>query len=85
MNVENRDVIAKAYISALGGANNITDIEACITRIRTIVKDKGRVDEEELLKLGALKVLNRSEEELHIVLGMTSQILVEAIEKALNR
>ncbi len=36
---------ADAIISGLGGADNIVEIEACITRLRTEVKDGAKVDE----------------------------------------
>ncbi|WP_068777030.1 glucose-specific PTS transporter subunit IIBC [Paenibacillus sp. FJAT-26967] len=44
-------------LAALGGAPNISNLDACITRLRVQVKDKGEVDKERLKKLGASGVL----------------------------
>ena len=48
---------AVVIIEALGGAENIEDVDACITRLRVGVKDVGRVDKSILKKLGATDVL----------------------------
>jgi len=44
-------------IDALGGAENIEDVDACITRLRVSVKDVEKVNKDELKKLGATDVL----------------------------
>jgi len=48
---------AVLIIEALGGAENIDDVDACITRLRVSVKDGEKVDKEALRKLGATDVL----------------------------
>lgn len=48
---------ALIIIEALGGADNIEDVDACITRLRVGVKDSERVDEATLKKVGATAVL----------------------------
>ena len=44
-------------IELLGGAENIQDVDACITRLRVSVADATKVDREGLKKLGAADVL----------------------------
>ena len=44
-------------IAALGGKENIEDVDACITRLRVSVKDVKKVDKDALKKLGATDVL----------------------------
>lgn len=44
-------------LKALGGKENITNLDACITRLRVSVKDIKNVDKAELKKLGAAGVL----------------------------
>jgi len=46
-----------AIISALGGKENIEDVDACITRLRVNVKEVSKVNKEELKKIGAVAVL----------------------------
>lgn len=48
---------ALVIIDALGGASNIEDVDACITRLRVGLKDASLVDKATLKKLGATDVL----------------------------
>ena len=47
-------------IKALGGKENIEDVDACITRLRVNVIDVSKVDKEALKKVGAIDVLEVS-------------------------
>ncbi|MBM7096537.1 PTS transporter subunit EIIC [Bacillus sp. H-16] len=49
--------LAKDVLSALGGKQNISALDACITRLRVTVKNKGDVNKGELKKLGASGVM----------------------------
>lgn len=44
-------------LAAMGGQENITHLDACITRLRVSVEDKGNVDKNRLKKLGASGVM----------------------------
>ncbi len=46
-----------AVIRALGGKENIEDVDACITRLRVNVKSVDKVDKDALRKIGATDVL----------------------------
>ena len=48
---------AIAVLIALGGKENITNLDACITRLRVSVKDAKNVNKAELKQLGAAGVL----------------------------
>ncbi|ASW44355.1 PTS transporter subunit EIIC [Clostridium isatidis] len=48
---------AVQILEALGGKENLEDVEACITRLRVAVKDVKKVDKERIKKLGATGVL----------------------------
>lgn len=48
---------AKLIIEALGGQENIEDVDACITRLRVSVKDVSKVNKYALKKIGATDVL----------------------------
>ena len=45
---------ARGYIEALGGAENIKDIEGCITRLRGEVVDPSKINAQQLTRLGAI-------------------------------
>lgn len=49
---------AAKVLVALGGPENLEDVDACITRLRVSVKDVAKVDKEELKRLGATAVLD---------------------------
>ncbi|ENH97626.1 PTS system glucose-specific transporter subunit IICBA [Gracilibacillus halophilus YIM-C55.5] len=44
-------------LTAMGGEENITNLDACITRLRVSVDDKGKVDKDKLKQLGASGVM----------------------------
>ena len=48
---------AEQILAGLGGADNIVEIEACITRLRTEVKDGSIVDQAALKAAGAHGVM----------------------------
>ena len=49
---------AVKVLAALGGAENLEDVDACITRLRVSVKDIEKVDKDELKRIGATAVLD---------------------------
>lgn len=49
---------AKLVVDALGGIDNIEDVDACITRLRVSIKDVEKVNKEALRKIGAAGVLD---------------------------
>lgn len=51
---------ASLILSALGGPENLEDVDACITRLRVSVKDPTKVDKDTLRKLGAADVFEVS-------------------------
>ena len=50
------------FLAALGGAGNLTSVDACTTRLRLIVVDQGAVNEPALKALGARGILGRWQE-----------------------
>lgn len=73
---------AARILAALGGNENITKLDACITRLRVGVKDQGEVDEAELKRLGASGVLKVSDG-VQAVFGTKSSVIKEEIEELL--
>ena len=48
---------ASDIVAGLGGAENIVEVEGCITRLRTEVSDPSKVDQAALKRVGAHGVL----------------------------
>lgn len=72
--------IALKYIQAMGGVANIVEVEACSTRLRVILKDNEGFDKEGIMTLGAKGILDRQNNEKHIVIGVEAEQIVEEIE-----
>ncbi len=70
---------AEQILAALGGADNIVEIEPCITRLRTEVEDPGKVDEAALRAAGAHGVM-ASGKVVQVVVGPEADTLAEDIE-----
>ncbi|WP_134740377.1 PTS glucose/sucrose transporter subunit IIB [Nocardioides sp. 503] len=70
---------AEQILAGLGGADNIVEIEPCITRLRTEVKDGGLVDEKALRAAGAHGVM-KSGTVVQVVVGPEADNLADDIE-----
>jgi len=60
---------APAFVAALGGARNLTEVDACTTRLRLVLADNQAIDEAMLKRLGARGILRSSTQGLQVVLG----------------
>nr|WP_202883932.1 N-acetylglucosamine-specific PTS transporter subunit IIBC [Vibrio sp. S12_S33] len=67
--------LARQYLKALGGHDNLTSIDACITRLRLTLKDRSIADEVVLKKLGAKGVVKLGENNLQVILGPLAEIV----------
>ena len=74
---------AEKIVSGLGGRDNISDLEPCITRLRVEVEDQEKVDEDALRAAGAFGVV-RSGRVVQVVVGPTADDLASEIA-ALDR
>ncbi|WP_020620890.1 PTS transporter subunit EIIC [Paenibacillus daejeonensis] len=75
--------IAAGVTEALGGAANISSIDACITRLRLIVHDESLVDEAELKRWGALGIIHLGKGSVHAIFGMEAEKLKDRIKAIL--
>ncbi|GGE29793.1 PTS glucose transporter subunit IIABC [Marinithermofilum abyssi] len=76
------DSRAVKILAALGGKENITKLDACITRLRVGVKDVGKVDDAKLKRLGAAGVL-KLDDGVQAVYGTKSSVIKDEIEDIL--
>lgn len=70
---------ADSILAALGGDENIVELEPCITRIRAEVEDPGKVDEAGLKQAGAFGVVQQGTA-VQVVVGPEADNIVEDIE-----
>jgi N-acetylglucosamine PTS system EIIB component len=73
---------AEKIVAGLGGADNIVEIEPCITRLRTEVEDASKVDEQALKAAGAHGVM-RQGAVIQVVLGPEADTIASDIEDLL--
>jgi glucose PTS system EIICBA or EIICB component len=70
-------------LAAMGGQENITTLDACITRLRVSVKDVKNVDKKELQKLGAAGVLEVGNN-IQAIFGPRSEIIKGQIQDVIS-
>ncbi|WIB64007.1 MULTISPECIES: PTS glucose/sucrose transporter subunit IIB [unclassified Curtobacterium] len=73
---------AEAIVAALGGADNIEEVEGCITRLRTEVVDPSLVDEAALKQAGAIAVVAMGTG-VQVIVGPEADNLAQDIEDIL--
>lgn len=71
-------------INLLGGAANITDVDACMTRLRVSVNDKGKVGNEEQWKRAGAMGLLVKDNGVQAVYGPKADILKSDIQDLLD-
>jgi glucose-like phosphotransferase system IIB component len=67
--------LAVKVIAAYGGKENITNVDACITKLRVQVVDAEKVNREELTKLGARGVFKPSPNSVYSVFGFEADLI----------
>jgi PTS system N-acetylglucosamine-specific IIC component len=70
---------AQRYIAALGGAANLSVVDACTTRLRLSVVDAEKVSENELKAIGARGVLKRGATNVQVIIGPEADIIADEI------
>lgn len=74
---------AAKVLANIGGPENITSIDACITRLRLVVKDDKAVKDSELKKLGASGVMRLGQGTVQVVFGPQAESIKDDIKKLL--
>ena len=77
--------LARRYISAVGGSTNLTNIDACITRLRLSVVDADQVNDGLAKKIGAAGVLHLNKQSVQIVVGTQAEAIAQAMKEVLKK
>ena len=72
---------ARQYLKVIGGLDNVTSIDACITRLRLGLKDPSVVDEQVVKALGASGMIRVGDKNLQIILGPQAEIIAGEMSK----
>lgn len=71
---------ASDILAALGGTENLQEIEPCTTRLRTELADPALVDETKLKHAGAHGVISAGNV-VQVVVGLNAETLAEEIQE----
>ena len=74
--------LARQYIAAIGGSDNLTGIDACITRLRLTVKDSTLVNEALAKRLGATGVIRLNKTSVQVIVGFVAEKIAGAMKGA---
>jgi N-acetylglucosamine PTS system EIICBA or EIICB component len=75
---------ADGFIAALGGADNLTSVDACTTRLRLVLVQRDAIDEAALKRLGSRGVVRLGADALQVVLGPIADQVAAGIRTRLK-
>ncbi|MGC0787682.1 maltose/glucose-specific PTS transporter subunit IIBC [Pantoea agglomerans] len=73
-----------AILAALGGVENITSLDNCLTRLRLTLADMGKVDDAALKANGAIGVVHLNQTSLQVVIGPQVQSVKDELSHLMN-
>ena len=75
----NYDALAKDILDAVGGADNITSVSHCITRLRFYLKDESIPKDEEIKAMAGVAGVLHSAGQYQIIIGQTVDKVYDAL------
>jgi len=78
---DNYGEVAAAIVEGLGGIDNITSIDNCITRLRLEVKDYTAVNEKKIKSAGVAGVLRPGKKSVQVIVGTQVQHVADEMKK----
>ncbi len=76
--------VATAFLAALGGRENILDLENCATRLRMQVADASVVDEAALKRAGAAGTMKPGRGSVQVIYGTNVQFVKDAMDDVMS-
>ena len=73
--------LAQQYLLVVGGKENLTNIDSCITRLRLSVNDSDLIDEQAAKALGAMAVIKLGKTGVQIVVGQQAEKIADQMKK----
>jgi PTS system N-acetylglucosamine-specific IIC component len=81
LNDNNFSELAKTIHISLGGHENITSIDNCITRLRVEVRDNTLIDEKAIKKAGVVGVVKTGKNNVQVIIGPHVEFVIKEIKK----
>lgn len=81
--LENNDYtqVASIILEGLGGKENVTSIDNCITRLRLEVVDQAKVDEKKIKSAGVAGVIRPGKTSVQVIVGTKVQFVADEFKK----
>ncbi|WP_085247600.1 N-acetylglucosamine-specific PTS transporter subunit IIBC [Gilliamella mensalis] len=73
--------LAEQYLAVVGGKENLTNIDSCITRLRLGVHDSDLIDEQAAKALGAMAVIKLGKTGAQIIVGTQAEKIADQMKK----
>ena len=73
--------VAKVILEGVGGKENVTSIDNCITRLRLEIKDYTAVDEKKIKSAGVAGVIRPGKNAVQVVVGTKVQFVADEFKK----
>ena len=75
--------VAKTILEGLGGKEDITSLDNCITRLRMEIKDYTKVDEKKIKSAGIAGIIRPSKTSVQVIVGTKVQFVADEMKKML--
>lgn len=73
--------VAAIILEGVGGPENLTSIDNCITRLRLEIKDYTKVDEKKIKSAGVAGVIRPSKTAVQVIIGTKVQFVADEFKK----
>lgn len=73
--------MAQNILSAIGGKDNVTEIDNCATRLRLVVKDSTIINDKAVKSAGAAGIIKIDKTNVQIIIGPKVQFVADAMKK----
>lgn len=78
---DNFTEVARIVLEGIGGKENITSIDNCITRLRLEIKDYTKVDEKKIKSAGVAGVIRPGKTSVQVIIGTQVQHVADEFKK----
>ncbi len=75
--------VARIVLEGLGGKENVTSLDNCITRLRMEIKDYTKVDEKKIKSAGVAGVMRPGKNSVQVIVGTKVQFVADEMKKML--
>lgn len=80
---DNFSEVAAIVLEGLGGKENVTSLDNCVTRLRLEVKDYTKVNEKKIKEAGVAGIMRPSKTSVQVIIGTKVQFVADEMKKML--